>query len=224
MSLRLVLLGGPGSGKGTLAEFLKAHVGLSHLSTGELFRREIKRGTPLGTRVQRFVAKGALVPDELVVKVMTAHLPVSRLRRGFVLDGFPRTAGQAAGLGAYLARKRFGLDAAIHLECTRAALIERLSGRLVCSRCGVNYHVRRMPPKRKGVCDRCKGALVTRQDDQLATIRRRLAVDHAKSKPLIAYYRKQKLLVPLDGHGSGAQVFKRAMTLFAQRGWLRSER
>ena len=220
VSVRIVLLGAPGSGKGTLAEFFSQRLGVPHLSTGELFRREIAKQSALGRRVQRYVAQGALVPDELVVKVMTAHLPVGRLRQGFALDGFPRTVGQAEGLAAYTRRKGYALDAAISLECSRAALIERLSGRLVCSRCAVNYHVRRMPPKRPGVCDRCGGTLIVRQDDQVDTIKKRLRIDHDKAKPLLAYYRWQQLLISLDGHGSGEQVYQRALRLFKRRGWL----
>jgi adenylate kinase len=214
-----VLLGPPGSGKGTLAASLEQELAVGHLSTGELFRREIAGGTPLGDAVRRYVTQGRLVPDDVVVRVMTRRLTAQRLRKGFVLDGFPRTVGQAQGLDEFLARRRHPLDGAVYLACPPSVLIVRLSGRRVCSRCGANYHLRTMPPRRAGVCDRCGRRLTIRKDDQVGTISKRLAIDRTQAKPLLAYYRRRRLLYRLDASGSSAQVFRRAVRLFARQGW-----
>ena len=222
MGLRIVLLGPPGSGKGTLAEQLQKRLALFHLSTGDLFRRQIGRKTALGRAVRHYVAEGLLVPDELVVEVMTRRLSRRVLQRGFVLDGFPRTVGQAQGLDRFLRSRRRPLDGAVALPCLPAVLIRRLSGRRVCERCGTIYHVRNMPPKRQDMCDRCGGRLVIRQDDRVVTIKKRLHVDRAQAKPLLAYYRRQGILYRVNGNGSSEQVFARAVRLFTRQGWLKS--
>lgn len=199
---------------------LRERLALAHLSTGELFRREIRRRSPLGRQVSRYVTQGLLVPDVLVVRVMTSQLTPGRLRRGIVLDGFPRTVGQAEGLDAFLEKRRRPLDAAILLVCSTGVLIRRLGGRQVCSRCGAIYHVRNMPPTRRGLCDRCNGALVVRADDRVATIRKRLAVDRAQARPLVGYYRRRGLLHQLNGGGSSDAMFVRAKRLFRRHGWV----
>jgi adenylate kinase len=219
-----VLLGPPGSGKGTLAQLLRERLSSVHLSTGELFRREIRRRSPLGRQVSRYVTQGLLVPDALVVRVMTKQLSPARLRRGIVLDGFPRTVGQAKGLDAFLEKRRWPLDAAILLVCSTGVLIRRLGGRQVCSRCGAIYHVRNMPPARRGICDRCGGTLVVRADDRVATIRKRLAVDRAQARPLVGYYRRRGLLHQLNGGGSSSAMLARALRLFRRHGWIRHDR
>ena len=214
-----MLLGPPGSGKGTLAKQLHDELGLQPVSTGELFRREIRRGSELGREVERYVGEGRLVPDELVVKVVTSRLTPAQLRKGFVLDGFPRTVKQAEGLAAFLERRGAPLTGVIALACSRPMLITRLSGRQVCSKCGEIFHVRRMPPKRKGMCDKCGGALMVRKDDQVETIRKRLIIDREEAKPLLAYYRRQRLLHSLNGNGSSHDVWRRAMALAKREGW-----
>lgn len=221
-NVRFVLLGPPGAGKGSLAQLFDKRLGWRHLSTGEIFRHEIKKGTPLGKRVQRYVAKGRLVPDALVVEVMAHRLTTAAKgrRHGFVLDGFPRTAAQAEGLDAVLTRRGLPLDAAIYVTSPRELLVRRLGGRLVCGRCGTNYHVRTMRPKRAGICDDCGAALVTRKDDQPGTIRTRLCLDAKQVKPLLAYYQQQRLLIRLNGIGHIDTVYQRSLALFAKRGWL----
>ena len=218
-----MLLGPPGSGKGTLAKQLEGVLRLDHLSTGDIFREQIRQRTALGKAVSRYVTKGLLVPDALVVQVMTSQLSAKRLRQGFVLDGFPRTKGQAQGLERFLTRQRRPLTAAIHLACPASVLVTRLSGRRVCSACGAIYHVRRIPPKRRGICDACGGALKTRQDDQVATIRKRLAIHHAQEAPLLAYYRRRDALYVLSGYGSSDQTFRRAVRLMEDRRWITHE-
>jgi len=201
---------------------LEERLGLVPLSTGELFRQEISRRSALGRRVSRYVTQGLLVPDALVVTVMTSRLTQARLRRGMVLDGFPRTIGQAQGLDRFLERRRRPLDAAVYLACSSAVLIRRLGGRQVCRACGAIYHVRNMPPKRRGLCDRCGGALVVRQDDRAATIRKRLEVDRGQARPLLDYYARKRRLHQLNGNGSSEQVLTRAMGLFQRQGWVKA--
>ena len=219
MGVRLVLLGAPGSGKGTLATQLDERLSMVSLSTGELFRQAIRRKTALGKAVQAYVSTGGLVPDELVVKLMTSRVTPRLLTRGFVLDGFPRTVGQAQGLSQYLERVKKPLHGACYLACTTIVLIARLSGRRVCPDCSAIYHLRNMPSMRRGVCDRCGGHLITRKDDHVATIRRRLAVDHKESKPLLDFYKRHRLLVTINGDGDSETVYTRAMKVFRRHGW-----
>lgn len=218
--MRIVLLGPPGAGKGSLALLCKTRLRLDHLSTGEIFRHEMARNSPLGERVRRYVTNGRLVPDALVVRVMVARLSAGTRKRGFVLDGFPRTRAQAAGLDRALQRLRLPLDGAVYLTSPETLLVRRLSGRLVCSACGANYHARTMKPKRAGRCDRCKGQLTTRKDDQPVTIRRRLGLDRKTATPLLNYYRRHGTLCLVDGRGNIDTVFVRTMKLFRRKGWL----
>ncbi|HAM41318.1 MAG TPA: adenylate kinase [Candidatus Omnitrophica bacterium] len=222
VSLRLVLLGPPGAGKGTLAAVLNKELGLGSVSTGELFRNEIRRRTTLGRQVTRYVSSGRLVPDELVVKVMARRLSRRRVGRGVVLDGFPRTVGQARGLDAFLKARATPLHAALYLDCPIALLISRLSGRRVCQRCGRNYHTRTMRPKRAGLCDACGGPLIMRKDDQAKTVAKRLEIDRAKAKPLLEFYRQRHVLYRLDGRGGIVQVFQRLRRLLNHEGWLKN--
>ncbi len=219
--MRIVLLGPPGAGKGSLASLYDMRLGTAHLSTGEIFRQEIARHSALGRRVRRYVMSGRLVPDALVVEVMAARLRRAR-GRGFVLDGFPRTAGQAAGLDRVLARQGRRLDAAVYLTSPQPLLVKRLSGRRVCSRCGANHHLRTMRPKRPGRCDRCGGRLAVRKDDQPRMIRRRLSVDRKAARPLVAYYRGRGLLYQVNGVGNVETVYRRTLALFRRHRWLSS--
>ena len=220
--MRIVILGPPGAGKGSLASLCHERLALAHLSTGALFREEIARRSPLGKRVNRYVSKGQLVPDKLVVEVMAKKLRNMSTTR-FVLDGFPRTKGQAAGFDKVLAKRpRQSLDGVVYLTSPQSLLVRRLSGRRVCGRCGANYHLRTMRPARSGRCDRCKGELIMRKDDQPATIRARLRLDRRMAQPLLNYYREQGLLYPLDGRGLIGGVFSRALKLFRRNGWLKA--
>jgi len=217
--VRIVLLGPPGAGKGSLALLCKTRLKLAHFSTGEIFRHEISRKTPLGKRVQRYVSAGRLVPNSLVVQVMASRLRKDRSVRGFVLDGFPRTATQAAGLDRVLKKMRQPLDGAVYLTSPEPLLVRRLSGRRVCPTCGANYHIRTMRPKRSGRCDHCGTRLTTRKDDQLSTIRRRLAIDRTTARPLLSYYRRKRLLCLVDGRGRIGTVFVRVGRLFRRKRW-----
>lgn len=218
--MRIVLLGPPGAGKGSLASLLQQRLRVRHISTGDIFRQEIARRSLLGRRVHRYVTSGRLVPDRLVVAVMAARLSPSQLDRGIVLDGFPRTAGQAAGLDRVLKRRRRPLDGAVYLDVPLTVLVRRLTGRRVCPRCGANYHVRTMKPKRAGRCDRCSAHLIVRKDDEPRTIRKRLLIDRAASKPLLAYYRRRGVLYRMSGAGRLNKVFERVRRLCLRHGWL----
>lgn len=222
--MRIVLLGPPGVGKGSLAALCERRLGVRHISTGEIFRQEMARSSPLGRRVQRFVTSGRLVPDALVVAVMTSRLSARVLGGGFALDGFPRTRGQAVGLDHVLALRRAPLDGAVYLEAPQSVLVRRLGGRRVCPRCGANYHLRTMRPGRAGRCDRCAAALIIRKDDQPATIRKRLAVDRQAARPLARYYARRGLLYRVKGAGTLERVFARLERLFREQGWLVSRR
>jgi adenylate kinase len=202
-----------------LASLYADRLGTPHLSTGEIFRQEIARESPLGKRVKGYVTKGKLVPDGLVVEVMAGRVKQAG-KEGFILDGFPRTSGQAEGLDRVLREARQSLTAAVYLTSPRELLVRRLSGRLVCSKCGENYHVRTMRPKRAGLCDRCGARLTTRKDDEPRTIRKRLALDHKNASPLLAYYKAQGLLHPVNGVGNVERVYDRTLKLFRRQGWL----
>jgi adenylate kinase len=218
--VRIVLLGPPGAGKGSLALLCHNRCGIAHVSTGEIFRREIARASPLGGRVGRYVTNGRLVPDALVVQVMANVLKRKRFARGFVLDGFPRTKAQADRLERVLKSQRQPLDGAVYVSSSEDVLIKRLSGRRVCKRCGANYHLRTMRPKLPGKCDRCRGALMTRPDDRPSTIRKRLCIARRTEKPLLSYYQRHGLLFRVDGRGHIETVFQRALGLFHRQGWL----
>ena len=194
-------------------------LGLLHLSTGAIFREQMARKSALGERVRRYVTNGRLVPDELVVEVMAARLRRLPKANSFILDGFPRTARQAAGLDRELTTEHRALDAALYLSSRRSTLVRRLTGRRVCARCGANYHIRTMRPKRAGACDQCRGPLTTRKDDEPATIRRRLALDDRQTTPLLNYYKRQGLLYRVNGEGRIDTVFRRTLELFRKHGW-----
>jgi len=202
-----------------LASLYKTRLGIAHLSTGELFRQEIARDTTLGRRVKRYVTNGRLVPDTLVVAVMAARLSHTRAR-GFVLDGFPRTKRQAVGLARVLDRTGQSLDAAVSLTAPQSLLVRRLSGRRVCGRCGANFNVRTMRPRRPGRCDRCGGRLLIRRDDRPRMIRKRLAIDRKAAAPLLAHYRRQGLLHQVSGAGRLETVYQRTMKLFRRHRWV----
>lgn len=219
--MRIVLLGPPGAGKGSLASALQQRLGVHHVSTGDIFRQEIARHSALGRRVHRYVTSGRLVPDALVVAVMAARLSTAQLDRGIVLDGFPRTAGQAAGLDRVLKQRRRPLDGALYLEVPLAVLVRRLTGRRVCPRCGANYHVRTMKPQRAGRCDRCATRLIIRNDDEPRTIKKRLRIDRAASTSLLAYYRRRGVLSRVNGAGRLEQVVERVRLVCVRHGWLK---
>ena len=197
---RIVFLGPPGGGKGTHARRLSEKYGISHISTGDILRARAGDGTDLGTRVQSFIEKGKLVPDALMIEMISERMAQGDVQRGFILDGFPRTMEQAKALDQILAERGTPLTLVIDFEVSEDVIINRLSGRRVCPKCGANYHIRNIPPRRDGVCDRCPTALIQRADDREATVRTRLEVYRAETAPLVGYYRDRHLLQAVDGN------------------------
>jgi adenylate kinase len=198
--VNLVLLGPPGAGKGTQAARLKERYGGAHLSTGDMLREAVAAGTAVGKEVEGIMAKGQLVPDEVVNRVVAERIARPDCAGGFILDGFPRTIAQAAALDALLAERGLQLDAVIELEVDAEALVDRIAGRYACASCGALYHDRANPTKVPGRCDACGGTeFVRRPDDKPETVRARLRAYHEQTAPLLPYYRDKGLLVSVDG-------------------------
>ena len=191
--MKLIFLGPPGAGKGTLAGLVSQELHIPQISTGDIFRDAIKRETELGKKVKEIVSRGDLVPDDLTVSLVKERLAQSDAANGYILDGFPRTIPQAEALEKFQA-----LDAVVNFRISDAAVIKRLSGRRVCKNCGAIYNVDNMPPKKQGVCDACGGPLYTRDDDKIESIQNRLDVYKKQTEPLIAFYGKKKLLRDVD--------------------------
>lgn len=205
--LRAVLLGPPGAGKGTQAAKLVEKYDIPHISTGDIFRANIKEGTPLGKKAQEYMNAGELVPDELVVDLVTDRLKQDDCKNGFLLDGFPRTIFQAEKLDEFLAANDQKMDIVINLVVAKDALIKRLTGRRVCKNCGASYHIVNVPPKKEGICDVCGGELIQRADDNLETVENRINVYEEQTAPLVGYYKKAGSLVDFDGEASLDEVF-----------------
>jgi adenylate kinase len=195
--MNLIFLGAPGAGKGTLAGIISKEYAIPQISTGDLFREAVKNGTKLGLKVKGIMERGELVPDELTVALVRERLERPDTARGYIMDGFPRTMPQAQAL-AGIQR----IDGAINFRSDDQVVIRRLSGRRVCRSCGAIYHVDNIPPKVEGICDRCGGELITRDDDRIESIRNRLKVYREQTEPLIQYYRGLGLLQEIDSSRS----------------------
>ena len=195
----IMLLGPPGAGKGTQAEYLVQKFNLAYISTGEILRSAVKNGTPLGLQARQFMEQGQLVPDEVVVGIVQERLAEADCERGALLDGFPRTVVQARSLDLVLSKMNCRLDGVIHIEVEEEELIARLTGRRICRDCGATYHIKFNSPKVRNVCDQCGGELSQREDDSLATVTERLVVYKKQTEPLIEYYQQQGLLHTING-------------------------
>ena len=202
--MKLIFLGPPGAGKGTIADLAVEKLGLPHISTGDLFRAAVKNGTPLGLKVKDIMASGGLVPDELTIELVKERLSQKDAAKGWILDGFPRTIPQAEAL-----EKIAAVDSVVNFEVADAIVVDRLSGRRVCKTCGKIYHVKNMPPKKEGVCDVEGGALYIRDDDKEAAIKVRLETYRKSTEPLIDWYGKKGKLLTIDGVGAPAEVLGR---------------
>jgi adenylate kinase len=200
--VRLVFLGPPGAGKGTQARELAQEWGVPQIATGDMLREAVAAGTPLGREARRYMDQGALVPDDVIVGLIGERLAQPDAKKGFVLDGFPRTIPQAEALERLLADRGIGLDRAIYFDVPEAELVRRLTGRRLCRSCQTPYHVVSAPPRREGICDRCGGQLYQRDDDSEATVRHRLGVYQTQTAPLLDYYRRRGLLSGVSGEGS----------------------
>lgn len=197
--MRLILLGAPGAGKGTQAVLLSERFGIPHISTGDIFRSNIKSGTDLGIKAKEYMDKGMLVPDELTVDIVKDRLQQTDCAKGFILDGFPRTIAQAEFLEQALTEMGVGLDAVLNIHVEDEEIIERMSGRRTCPNCGMSYHVVFNPPKVDQICDNCKTALIQRADDAEETVVERLKTYHRQTEPLIDYYTNKGKLVTAMG-------------------------
>jgi adenylate kinase len=197
--MRIVLLGPPGSGKGTQATAIEERWGLPHIASGDLLRAHVKDDSELGRRARPYMERGDLVPDSLIIDMMAERLSQSDAQQGYVLDGFPRTVAQAEALDARLAALGQQVDAVVYLEVPEAEILRRLSGRRICPHCGAIYQLDTMPPAQEGVCDKCGAALVQRTDEQPEVVRNRLRVYEVQTEPLLAYYQAQRRLHKVDG-------------------------
>ena len=205
--LRTVLLGPPGAGKGTQATRIVEKYNVPHISTGDIFRENIKNGTELGKKAQEYMNKGELVPDDLVIEIATTRLLADDCKEGFLLDGFPRTVYQAEKLDEFLKAHDLELDGVIDIEVAKEELITRLTGRRVCTSCGASYHVVNIPPKEEGICDSCGGELFQRADDTVETVNNRIEVYNEQTMPLVDYYKNADKLAVVDGSLSLDAVF-----------------
>lgn len=212
--MRLILLGPPGAGKGTQSVVLAREFKIPHISTGDMLREAVKEGVPLGLKAKSYMDKGDLVPDEVVTGLVAERLKKSDAGNGYILDGFPRTLKQAGDLDAALSKSGQGMDMVLYFETSEKTAIERLTGRRVCKKCGFNYHVRNIPPKKEGICDKCGGELYQRPDDKEDTVRNRLKVYEAQTKPLIEYYTGKGVLRKVSGDLGVDQLFKVLSKMF----------
>lgn len=197
--MNLILLGPPGAGKGTQAAKIIEKYNIPHISTGDIFRENIKNGTPLGKKAQEYMNKGELVPDSLVIEIATDRLTKDDCKEGFLLDGFPRTVEQAEALDEFLSKDGKKVDHVLDIDVAADILMKRLTGRRVCKGCGATYHVTNIPPKVEGVCDSCGGELYQRDDDTEETVSNRIEVYNSQTKPLIDYYENIGNIAHLDG-------------------------
>ena len=205
--MKIVMLGAPGAGKGTQAIMISEKYGLPHISTGDIFRANIKNGTELGMRAKAYMDEGRLVPDELTVELLLDRVADEDCRNGYVLDGFPRTIPQADVLTEALAKTGDKVDYAINIDVPDENIVRRMSGRRACPGCGATYHIEHIPPKKEGICDVCGQKLVQRDDDKPETVLKRLGVYHEQTQPLIDYYEKAGVLRNVDGTRSLEEVF-----------------
>lgn len=206
--MRLILLGPPGAGKGTQAANIVKEYSIPHISTGDIFRKNIKEGTELGIKAKEYMDKGLLVPDELVVAIVKDRLTEEDCKKGFLLDGFPRTINQADALDKELTDLGYKLDKVINIDVSKEELIERAVGRRVCKDCGATYHIKFNAPKVENTCDVCGGELIQRKDDTIETVSKRIEVYLEQTQPLIDYYEKKGILINIDGKQDIDKVFK----------------
>jgi adenylate kinase len=204
----IILLGPPGSGKGTQAQKIMERYHIPQISTGDILRGAVKEQTPLGAEAKRYMDQGQLVPDEVVVGIVRERLRGSDCDSGFILDGFPRTVPQAEALDSTLGEMQRAINHVVSIEVPNEELIKRLTGRRTCRNCGAMYHVIFGPPTKEGICDKCGGELYQRDDDQEETIRARLQVYEEQTAPLIAYYRAKGLVRAINGVGEVEEIFR----------------
>ncbi|MCR5053975.1 MAG: adenylate kinase [Lachnospiraceae bacterium] len=206
--MKIIMLGAPGAGKGTQAQKIAAKYDIPHISTGDIFRANIKNNTELGKKAKEYMDQGLLVPDELTCDLVTDRIQQDDCKNGFILDGFPRTIPQAEALTNALNKLGTAMDYAIDVDVPDENIVNRMSGRRACLKCGATYHIVTIPPKKEGICDKCGAELVQREDDAPETVQKRLTVYHEQTQPLIDYYKKAGILKTVDGTKDLEDVFK----------------
>lgn len=205
--MKIIMLGAPGAGKGTQAKMIAEKYGIPHISTGDIFRYNIKNGTELGKEAKKYMDQGLLVPDELTVKILLDRVAKDDCKNGYVLDGFPRTIPQAEVLEEALTKLGDRIDYAINVEVPDENIVKRMGGRRACVNCGATYHIEHVPPKKKGICDNCGSELILRDDDKPETVKNRLSVYHKQTQPLIDFYNGKGVLRTVDGTVDMKDVF-----------------
>ena len=209
--MKIIMLGAPGAGKGTQADLLAKELRIPHISTGDIFRRNIKEGTELGRKAKEFMDAGKLVPDELTIAMLLGRIAGEDCGNGYILDGFPRTIPQAESLKKALDEKKDGIDVCIDIEVPDETIANRMSGRRSCPKCGATYHILYNKPAKEGICDACGAELVQRADDKAETVLERLRTYHELTQPLIDYYSAQGILKSFDGTRRPDEVFEAIM-------------
>ena len=207
ITMKIIMLGAPGAGKGTQAKMIAEKYGVPHVSTGDIFRANIKEGTELGKEAKQYMDQGLLVPDELTVKILLDRVAKDDCKNGYVLDGFPRTIPQAEVLDKALNELGDRIDYAIDVEVPDENIVKRMGGRRACLTCGATYHIEHVPPKKEGICDKCGSELVLRDDDKPETVKNRLSVYHEQTQPLIDFYTEKGVLRTVDGTQDMKDVF-----------------
>ena len=205
--MKIIMLGAPGAGKGTQAKMIADKYEIPHISTGDIFRANIKNGTELGMEAKKYMDQGLLVPDELTVKILLDRVANDDCKNGYVLDGFPRTIPQAEVLDQALTELNEKIDFAIDVDVPDENIVKRMSGRRACLSCGATYHIEHIPPKQEGICDRCGKELILRDDDQPETVSNRLKVYHEQTQPLIEFYQAKGVLRSVSGTKPMEEVF-----------------
>ena len=205
--MKIIMLGAPGAGKGTQAKMLAEKSSIPHISTGDIFRYNIKNGTELGKEAKKYMDQGLLVPDELTVKILLDRVAKDDCKNGYVLDGFPRTIPQAEVLEEALTKLGDRIDYAINVEVPDENIVKRMGGRRACVNCGATYHIEHVPPKKEGICDNCGSELILRDDDKPETVKNRLSVYHKQTQPLIDFYNGKGVLRTVDGTVDMKDVF-----------------
>ena len=207
-----MFLGAPGSGKGTQASVISQRLGIAHIATGDLFREAVSKGDELGREAKTYMDKGLLVPDEITIRMLLERIAAADCRKGYILDGFPRTLEQARALDLALAEREEAVGRVLYIKVSTEELVRRLSGRLICRDCQTPYHQVASPPKVAGKCDQCGGELYQRPDDNPETVRKRLDVYFAETAPLIDHYKEAGRLVEIDGEGDIEKIGQEAIT------------
>jgi len=220
--MRMVLLGPPGAGKGTQAVMLSEKLGYLHLSTGDILRENVKKSTQIGSKAKSFMEKGDLVPDDIVIEMMLEAIKDEAMDKDFILDGFPRTVYQARKIDAELLKLKLPIDLVMYFETSLKTVVFRLTGRRLCKKCGANYHIINMPPKKEGTCDKCGSGLYQRKDDSEETIKNRLEVFNSQTRELIDFYKEKGILKEISGDLDADAVYKKLFGILNDRDKIRT--